>query len=123
MHLDDISNKIMNYEQNVNNAEQDLATSALVVMVRGATTNLKFPLAAFGTKGLSAQHLDSILWVAVEILEVDAGLKVLFITCDGAAQNRSIVAKTLSQGSHYIASLIDMMKTGNCTSSQTFLTY
>ena len=91
--LDEISNQIMQFEHSVNNSEHELATSALVVMVRGTTTNLKFPLAAFGTKGLTAQQLNNILWQAIEMLEIDAGLKVLFVTCDGAGQNRCYFEK------------------------------
>ena len=57
-------------------------------MVRGAVSNLKFPLAAFATQGLDANQLQAILMRAVSLLEIDCGLKCLYITCDGAGQNR-----------------------------------
>ena len=87
VNLDDISNQILDIEKGNQQASRDLATSALVIMVRGITTNLKFPLAAFATRGLDSSQLFTILWRVIELLE-DRGLKVLFITCDGASQNR-----------------------------------
>ena len=87
VNFDDTSNAILDLERESKGSSRDLATSALVVMVRGASLNLKFPLAAFATKSLNTTQLDTILWQTVELLE-DVGLKVLFITCDRASQNR-----------------------------------
>ena len=87
VNLDESSNHIMDIERGNQQASRDLATSALVIMIRGVTTNLKYPLAAFATRGLDSNQLYTILWQVIELLE-DRGLKVLFITCDGASQNR-----------------------------------
>ena len=87
VNLDETSNYILDIERGTQQASRDLATSALVIMVRGVTTNLKFPLAAFATRGLDSTQLHTVLWQVIELLE-DRGLKVLFITCDGASQNR-----------------------------------
>ena len=86
--LDQTSNQIQQLESGVLNTERKLASSVLVIMVRGATSNLKFPFAAFATNGLDADQLQAILMKSVSILEIDCGLKCLFITCDGAGQNR-----------------------------------
>lgn len=87
--LDETSNQLVQLEDDINNRKRKLANSVLVLMVRGATSNLKYPLAAFATNGLDANQLQGILLRAVELLEIDCGLKCLFITCDGAGQNRS----------------------------------
>ncbi|XP_052224338.1 uncharacterized protein LOC127839989 [Dreissena polymorpha] len=68
-----------------------LAKYVLVVMVRGISLTLKFPLAHFATNGVTSDQLFCILWEAVEICEVDVGLKVLFITSDGASSNRRFI--------------------------------
>lgn len=86
--LDSTSNQILEFENGINNKENKLASSLLVLMVRGATTNLKFPFASFATSGLHATQLQTILMRTVELLEIDCGLKCLYISCDGAGQNR-----------------------------------
>ena len=90
VNLDETSNQIAALEQglHVDNTEPELATSALVLMVRSATSGFKFSLATFATNKLDALQLHTIIWRAIEILEVAAGLKVLYISCDGAGQNR-----------------------------------
>ncbi|XP_072043833.1 uncharacterized protein [Amphiura filiformis] len=88
VNLDSTSNQIMELQNGISNSESQLATSALVLMVKGASSDLKFPLAAFSTNSLDSTQLYTILWRAIELLEIEAGLKVLFITCDGAGQNR-----------------------------------
>ncbi|XP_046566200.1 uncharacterized protein LOC124274872 [Haliotis rubra] len=59
----------------------------LVLMIRGIVTDLKYPYAAFATRGISADYLFPLLWGAVSNLET-IGLKPLFVTCDGASPNR-----------------------------------
>lgn len=71
---------------------QELAKYVLVLFVRGIATYLQFPLAHFATGGISADILYPIIWEALEILEVTVGLKVLFITCDGASPNRRFLS-------------------------------
>ena len=64
--LDDTSNQILKLESGLNAkpdakpSSRELATSALVLMVRGVTTNHKFPLAAFATHGLDSNQLHTI---------------------------------------------------------------
>lgn len=53
-------------------------------MVRGITTNLKYPLTAFGTTGVTADFQYPIMWKAIRVLEINCELKVSFISCDGA---------------------------------------
>jgi hypothetical protein len=89
MNLDDVGNAVLNMEQNMDEQRpQELAKYVLVLFVRGIATDLQFPLAHFATGGISADILYPIIWEALEILEVTVGLKVLFITCDGASPNR-----------------------------------
>lgn len=64
-----------------------MAHNMLVVMVRGITTNLSYPLAAYATNSLSGNAFHCTMWECVEYVELSAGLKVLFICCDGAVQN------------------------------------
>ena len=86
--LDDTSNQILQFERGLEKTENKLASSMLVLMVRGTTTNYEFPFAAFATNGLHTNQLQTILMRAVELLEVDCGLKCMYIACDGAGQNR-----------------------------------
>lgn len=60
-------------------------------MVRGVSSNLKFPMANFASNSVTAGRLFNLLWEAVEILECDLGLEVLFITSDGASPNRCFI--------------------------------
>ena len=86
--LDETSNQILQFENGMNSIGNKLASSMLVIMVRGATNNLRFPLASFSTNGLHANQLQTIMMRAIEIIEVDCGLTCLYISCDGAGQNR-----------------------------------
>ena len=64
-----------------------VATHLLVQMVRGIFFKLEFPFAHFGTAGVTADQLYPILWEGVRQVE-SVGLKVVFITADGASPNR-----------------------------------
>ena len=88
VNLDETSNQIMDLKNGLQKQQRELASSVLVIMVRGATTGLKFPLAAFATNRLDSTQLYNVIWETISILEIDVGLKVLFVTCDGAGQNR-----------------------------------
>jgi DNA transposase THAP9 len=87
VNLDAVSNELLEL-QNVTTGDRQLAKSLLVVMVRGITTNLSYPFAAYATNCLSASMLYTVMWECTEYIEVVAGLKLLFICCDGAVQNR-----------------------------------
>ena len=84
-------NCLSNIQQHLKKEEKAVAKYVLVIMVRGLSTKIKFPLAHFATNGIVADQLFSILWKAVEILEVDLDLNVLFITGDGASPNRRFI--------------------------------
>ena len=79
--------KILNSKNGSSVLERDVATSMLVIMVRGITTSLRFPWAHFPTTGVSASTLMSLMWEAVEICEL-LGFYVIGITSDGAGPNR-----------------------------------
>ena len=64
-----------------------VATQVLVVMVRGIFFKLDFPFAHFSTKGATADLLFPIVWEAIRQIEA-LGLKVMFVTADGASSNR-----------------------------------
>jgi len=87
VNLDQVSNEILNLNDACDKSK-DLADSVLATMVRGITSSLRYPLSAYSTKSVSASTLYSTLWECVECLEVVVGLKVLYICCDGAVQNR-----------------------------------
>ena len=57
-------------------------------MVRGITSNVRYPFDAYATKTLTANTLYNVLWECIEYIEIVAGLKVLYFCCDGAVQNR-----------------------------------
>jgi len=85
--LDNVANELLNLEH-LGGHDRQLAEYMLVTMVRGITTNLCYPLSAYATKSVSASALYTIVWECVECLETVVGLKVLYICCDGAVQNR-----------------------------------
>ena len=66
----------------------ELATHALVLFVCGIATDLKFALANFGTKGVTAYQLVPIFWKAIAVLELTCNLWVAAATSDGASPNR-----------------------------------
>eukprot|EP00731_Ephydatia_muelleri_P018846 Em0011g886a len=86
--LGDINDKLMGLEQFVAGEEtKDLATSMLVIMVRGLFNRFCFPYAQFATTSLTGDQLIDPIWSAVARLE-RCGFNVLGITADGASSNR-----------------------------------
>ena len=65
-----------------------IASHALVFLVQGMCTELKFALAHFATTGITAAHLMPLFWEAVGILETSCNLWVVAATSDGATPNR-----------------------------------
>lgn len=59
-------------------------------MVRGVFVPIHFPYAQFSTTGATANELFPLLWEAIKRLEL-LGLKVMFVTCDGASSNRTLM--------------------------------
>lgn len=66
----------------------EIATHALVFLIRGVCTELKFSLAYFATAGVTAAQLMPLFWEAVCILETSCNLWVIATTSDGASPNR-----------------------------------
>ena len=67
-----------------------IASHALVFLVRGVCTELKFALAHFATTGITAAQMMPLFWEAVGILETPCNLWVIAATLDGASPNRSL---------------------------------
>ena len=67
----------------------EVATHALVFLLRGVCTELKFRLAYFSTNGVTSSQLMPLFWEAVAILELSCNLWVIAATSDGASPNRS----------------------------------
>lgn len=86
--LDDTANELEALQNTMNGTGAQLASNMLVIMVRGAANSLKYPYACFATAGVSGAYLYPILWKAIRDIELLCGLRVLFITCDGASPNR-----------------------------------
>jgi len=68
--------------------EDEIATHALVFLVRGVCTELKFALAYFATTGVTSAQLMPLFWEGVCILETSCNLWVIAATSDGASPNR-----------------------------------
>ena len=65
-----------------------MATHALVYYVRDIASHLKFSLAHFATKGVTAYQIIPTFWEAVAILELTCKLQVTATVRDGASPNR-----------------------------------
>ena len=84
----DLGDPDVNYATITEEELDDLATHALAFIVRGVSTNLKFCIAYFATKGATALQLFTLFWEAVFILECSCNLWVVAATADGASTNR-----------------------------------
>ena len=69
------------------NPRRPLASTMLVLMVRGLFQKLNYPYAQFACANLSGDQLFDPIWQAVSRLE-RLGFSVLALTCDGASPNR-----------------------------------
>ena len=86
--LDKTGNQLIDLENTLNDESRKLAKYVLLIMVRGACTDFRFPLASYATDGITSDLLYSVIWPAIEAVEVVADLKIIYITCDGASPNR-----------------------------------
>ena len=79
----------------------EIASLVLLFLVRGMCTELKFALAHFSTREVTAAQIMPIFWEAVCILETNCNLWVIGATSDGASQNRKFyrLHKLLDGGS------------------------
>ncbi len=65
-----------------------IASHLLVLLVRGAVNPLKYSFANFATANATSPQLFAIFWKAIGILELTCALRLVAVTCDGAAANR-----------------------------------
>ncbi len=79
----------------------DLASHALMFMVRGFATTLKHTLRYFAKADVTAVQLFPLFWRAVSILEMTCNLAVVGTTADGASPNRRLFSMhEMIQGSN-----------------------
>ncbi|XP_065064989.1 uncharacterized protein LOC135691144 [Rhopilema esculentum] len=69
-------------------SQDNIATHALVFMVRGICSKLQFVLGYFATAAVTSCQLFPLFWKAVAILELRCNLAVVAATADGATANR-----------------------------------
>jgi len=66
-----------------------LASHCMVFYIRGLSSDLKFSLAYFATKTVTAPQIFTLFWKAVSILELTCNLHVIALVSDGASSNRN----------------------------------
>ena len=91
--MGDINNHLMNFERSLTDEPDEtmpsIASTVLVIMVRGLLSKLNFPYAQFACTNLSGDLLVDPVWEAISRLERQ-GIRVLALTCDGASTNRRL---------------------------------
>jgi hypothetical protein len=90
VNLGTFNNELRKFEkkcESPNDQEPEVATHAIVLMVRGLFSKLAFPFAHFASHGFRSDHLMTFVWDGIMILE-SLGLKVRSSTADGASTNR-----------------------------------
>ena len=100
VNLNNTCNELLELEKSFGENES-IAKYLLVLMVRGITTNIRYPLAAFATLGITSDFLYPIVWEAISHLEIFVGIHILFICCDGATPNRKFF-KLHGQGNELV---------------------
>ena len=75
----------------------ELATHALVFLLRRVCTNLKLALAYFATTDVRCEQILPVFWEAVYILEVTCNLWVIATTSDGASPNQALVEMSVTE--------------------------
>ena len=88
VNLWEVKNQLFEFEEALSqeNTRRPLASTMLVVMVRGHFQKLNYPYAQFACANLSGDQLLDPVWQAVSRLE-RLGFFVLALTCDGASPN------------------------------------
>jgi len=96
--MGDIDKHLLKYEKVLNNpydtSSRPLAKTMMTFMVKGLFTDLQFPYAFFPCCEVS----NDLLWECIFRLE-KCGVKVLFVTADGASTNRALFQKHDSSSS------------------------
>ena len=82
--LGETNNHLLDLE--TTSTERKLATSMLVLMVRGIFGPINFPYAQFACESLTGELMIDPVWEAVSRLERQ-GIRVMALTCDGASTN------------------------------------
>lgn len=94
VNLGDVTNQLLQFEkrctdQDVSDYIPPVARYICCFMVRGIFVPVKIPYVQFATDGASSDEMFPLIWEAVKRLEL-LGLKVMFITADGASPNRKV---------------------------------
>ena len=84
----DLGNTELNYA--ALKKTDEFASHVLVFLVRSIVNPMKFTIANFATKNVTAIQLFPLFWKAVGILEERCKLKVMAVTSDGASANRTM---------------------------------
>ena len=90
--LGETNNSLLKFESALSGDEQyqqPLATSMIVLMVRGLFFKLNYPYAQFACSSLKGDLLFDPVWEAIARLE-GLGFCVLALSCDGASPNRRL---------------------------------
>ena len=89
--IGEVNNHLNDFERSLkeDNPVTPLATSMLVIMIRGLFSNISFPYAQFPCTELSGYHLYNIFWEAVGRQEL-CGFRVMGLICDGLSANRRL---------------------------------
>ena len=92
VNIGDVNSHLSAFERVINGDVQQhppLAKSMLVFLVRGLFSSLQYPYAQFPCTALAGHQMYQPFWEAVGRLEL-CGFKVVGLTCDGLAANRSL---------------------------------
>ena len=91
VNLGNTNNRLLEFKNALGETqhEQQLASSMLVLMVRGIFQKLNYPYAQFACNNLSGELMFDPVWEAISRLE-RMGFRVLGIMCDGASPNHRL---------------------------------
>jgi len=91
INLGNANNMLLEFENALSDGKhwQQLASSILVLMVRGIFQKLNYPYAQFACNNLSGDLIFGPVWEAISRLE-RLGFCVLGITCDGASPSQRL---------------------------------
>ena len=88
LNLGGVVNHLHDFEKLCNGEEESYVPPVVCCfMVHGIFVKTNFPYAQFATKSISSDELFPLIWEAIKRLEL-MGLKVMFLTADGASCNR-----------------------------------
>ena len=93
VNLGEVTNQLLEFKRKCASELSDdhyfppIAKYISCFMVRGIFQHVNFPYTQFATTGTSSDENFPLVWEAIKRLEL-IGLKVLFLTSDGASSNR-----------------------------------